>query len=79
MEYVPGASLKDIVEYAGNPGESIIQKISHQLLIALDEYNHLTGESYNNFSNSEILFDKYGNLKVRITFIFSWYLIYLKA
>lgn len=64
MEYMPGASLKEIIEYSGSPGESIIQNISNQLLIALYEYNQLTGEDYNNFTLSEILFDKHGNLKV---------------
>lgn len=65
MEYMSGASLNDIIEYIGNPGEILIQKIAYQLLIALNDYYQLAKEEYKDLIVSDILFDKQGNLKVK--------------
>lgn len=65
MEYMSGASLNDIIEYIGNPGEILIQKIAYQLLIALNDYYQLAKEEYKDLIVSDILFDKHGNLKVK--------------
>lgn len=70
MEYMSGQSLKDILEFVGNFNEGILQKIAYQILLSLDEYNENFNEDFNEFCSCDILFDKDGNLKVKLSINF---------
>lgn len=63
-EYMDGFSLGDIIENLGCLNENLIQKISFSLLKCLVEYEEIYLEDYGELCPCNILFDKYGNLKV---------------
>ena len=59
-----GYSLSDIIENFGTLNESLLQKISCSLLNCLAEYEENFVEDFGDICPCNILFDKYGNLKV---------------
>jgi hypothetical protein len=60
-----GYSLQDIIDNAGCLPENIIQCIALQLIDGMEEYNTYFSEDYGELCTCDILFDKYGKLKVR--------------
>jgi hypothetical protein len=59
-----GYSLGDIIENFGTLNENLLQKISYSLLNCLFEYEEKFHEDFGDICPCNILFDKYGNLKV---------------
>jgi len=59
-----GFSLGDIIENFGYLNEDLLQKISSSLLNCLAEYEENYLEDFGEICPCNILFDKYGNLKV---------------
>jgi hypothetical protein len=60
-----GYSLLDNLESIGILPESILKKISSQVLLAFEEYNDKFKEDYGELCVCDILFDKDGNIKVK--------------
>lgn len=59
-----GLSLGDIIENFGTLNENLLQKIALSLLNCLSEYEDNFIEDFGDICPCNILFDKYGNLKV---------------
>jgi len=59
-----GFSLGDIIENLGTLNENLLQKITNSLLNCLLEYEESFLEDFGDLCPCNILFDKYGNLKV---------------
>ena len=75
-----GYSLKDLIEFVGCSNESILQKIAFQILNCLEEYNDKFSDDFGEFCICDILFDKYGNIKVIIQlFYFIDYAKYIQS
>ncbi len=71
LEYMEGYSLADIMENFGSLNENLMQKIGSSLLSCLAEFEDLFVEDFGEICPCHILFDKYGNLKVKLLIIFS--------
>ena len=65
-EYMDGYSLGDIIENFGSLNEPLIEKICNSLLKCFAEYEEKFLEDYGELCPCNILFDKYGNLKVKL-------------
>jgi len=63
-EYMEGFSLGDLIENFGTLNENLMQKIAGSLLNCLAEYEENFSEDFGEICPCNILFDKYGNLKV---------------
>jgi hypothetical protein len=61
-----GYSLGDIIENFGSLNEPLIKKICNSLLKCFAEYEEKFLEDYGELCPCNILFDKYGNLKVKL-------------
>lgn len=61
-----GFSLGDILENIGCLNENLLKKIAEGILTCFSEYEDIFIEDYGEFCPCNILFDKYGNLKVEI-------------
>ena len=59
-----GYSLGDVIENLGSLNEHLLQKISSSLLQSFADYEENYLEDYGDVCPCNILFDKYGNLKV---------------
>ena len=59
-----GYSLAEILENFGSLNETLIHKITKDILNCFREYEDLYLEDYGEICPCNILFDKYGKLKV---------------
>lgn len=64
MENMDGYSLGDIIENFGSLNENLLQKIACQLLNSLGEFEEMLLEDYGDICPCNILFNKYGIMKV---------------
>ena len=65
MEYMEGYSLADIIENFGCLSENLMQNICISLLSCLAEFEDNFLEDFGEICPCNILFNKYGDLKVK--------------
>ncbi len=61
---MPGYSLQNMLENVGSMNESVLCKMTIQILQCLQEYREKFLAKYAEFCPCDILFDRKGNLKV---------------
>lgn len=66
MEYLEGFSLQDLVNNIGSITEDILKPIILKIVESLMEYNEKFSADYRDICPCDIVFDKKGNLKVRL-------------
>jgi serine/threonine protein kinase len=69
LEYFQGSSLCEIIENVGSLNEAALCRIAIQIIQALSEFNEKKMEDYGEFCLCDVVFDKEGNLKVKITIL----------
>mmetsp|Transcript_27921 Transcript_27921/g.27607 ORF Transcript_27921/g.27607 Transcript_27921/m.27607 type:complete len:152 (+) Transcript_27921:566-1021(+) len=62
MEYMPGGSLKNLIDTCGSLPERQVSFIAKKVLECL-KYFHGKGETYGGISTSQVLFTKSGSIK----------------
>ena len=66
MEYMEGYSLQDLILNIGCLNEDLLKPISMRIIECLLDYNIKFGTDFKDFCPCDIVFDKKGNIKVKM-------------